>query len=74
MVINKATLDAKDAFHATQIAAWQRGPPNINLLDGITLYNTPTLRALDAMSDITTNGLSIFLSQQRLQRMIHKIN
>ena len=50
--INEATLDAKDTFHATQIAAWQRGPPNINLLDDITLSNTQTLRIPDAMNDI----------------------
>ena len=24
--INDATLDGKNTFHATQIAAWQRGP------------------------------------------------
>ena len=37
--INEATLDAKDTFHATQIAAWQRGPPTFICLM-ILLYLT----------------------------------
>ena len=26
--INEGTLDGKTTFHATQLAAWQRGPPS----------------------------------------------
>ena len=33
--INENTLDGKNSFHATQFAAWQRGPPAGSLLDGI---------------------------------------
>ena len=29
------TMDGKNTFHATQIAAWQRGYDNVSLLDGI---------------------------------------
>ena len=30
--INDSTLDGKDTFHATQVAAWQRGPIEMNVL------------------------------------------
>lgn len=50
--INEATLDGKGTFHATQVAAWQRGPPKVNLLDGIKFSNTGTLHIPDAMNDI----------------------
>ena len=29
------TMDGKNTFHATQIAAWQRGSDNVLLLDGV---------------------------------------
>ena len=35
--INKYTPDGKGTFHATQVAAWQRGPPEVDLLEGINL-------------------------------------
>ncbi len=37
--INKYTLEGKGTFHATQVAAWQRGPPEGDLLEGIDLYS-----------------------------------
>lgn len=50
--INETTLDGKGTFHATQVAAWQRGPPKRNVLEGIKLCNIGTLHIPDAMNDI----------------------
>ena len=52
--INEATLDGKGIFHATQVVAWQRGPPKTNLLEGIKFSNTGTLHIPAAMNDIIT--------------------
>ena len=41
--INDSTLDGKNTFHATQIAAWQRGPPAESGLRDIKPSNTSTL-------------------------------
>ena len=35
--INEASLDGKYSFHATQVAAWQRGPSTNNMLSEIKL-------------------------------------
>ena len=37
--INEHTLDGKQTFHATQIAAWQRGPPRQNIFHGIDMHS-----------------------------------
>ena len=50
--INEATVDGKGTFHATQVAAWQRGPPKSNLLEDIKFSHTGTLHIPDAMNDI----------------------
>lgn len=50
--INEATLDGKGTLHATQVAAWQRGPPKTNVLEGIKFSNTGTLHIPVAMNDI----------------------
>lgn len=50
--INEATLDGKGTLHATQVAAWQRGPHKTNLLEGIKFSNTGTLHIPVAMNDI----------------------
>jgi hypothetical protein len=50
--INEATLDGKGTFHATQVAACQRGLPKTNLLEGIKFSNTGTLHIPVAMNDI----------------------
>jgi hypothetical protein len=41
--INDSTLDGKNTFHATQLAAWQRGPPAESGLRDIKPSNTSTL-------------------------------
>ena len=41
--INDSTLDGKNTFHATQFAAWQRGPPAESGLRDIKPSNTSTL-------------------------------
>ena len=50
--INEYTLDGKGTFHATQVAAWQRGPADSDLLSGIDFSNARTLHIPDAMTDI----------------------
>ena len=35
--INDGTLDGKNTFHATQMAAWQREPAKGNIFDDIEL-------------------------------------
>ena len=51
--INEYTLDGKGTFHATQVTAWQRGPPEGDLLEGIDLYSkSETLNIPKAMTDI----------------------
>ena len=34
--INEGTLDRQNTFHATQYAAWQRGPESVGVLQNIT--------------------------------------
>ena len=50
---NKYTLTGKGTFHATQGAAWQRGPPEGDLLEETDLYSkSETLNIPKAMNDI----------------------
>jgi len=41
--INEYTLDGKGTFHATQVAAWQRGPPEGDIFKGIDISKPETL-------------------------------
>jgi len=41
--INEYTLDGKRTFQATQVVAWQRGPPEGDLLEGINISKIATL-------------------------------
>ena len=41
--INDRTLDRKNTFHATQVAAWQRRPPSKDILNCIKLSTRETL-------------------------------
>ena len=50
--INNRTLDRKNTFHATQVAAWQRGPPSKDTLNCIKLSTRETLNVPDAMNNI----------------------
>ena len=50
--INEYTLDGKGTFHATQVAAWQRGPPEGNLLAGIDISKKETFQIPEAMTDV----------------------
>ena len=50
--INDRTLDGKNTFHATQVAAWQRGPPSKDILNCIKLSTRETLNVPDAMNNI----------------------
>ena len=52
MDINEYTLDGKGTFLATQVAAWQRGPPEGDILIGIDNSNTGTFQIPEAMTDI----------------------
>ena len=49
---NDRTLDRKNTFHATQVAAWQRGPPSKDILNCIKLSTRETLNVPDVMNNI----------------------
>ena len=49
--INEYTLDGKGTFHATQVAAWQRGPAESDLLSGIEFSKARTLHIPDVMTE-----------------------
>ncbi|CAB3991622.1 Hypothetical predicted protein [Paramuricea clavata] len=48
------TLDGKNTFHATQIAAWQRGAENSSLLDGVNPSKKRSLNIPESMDKIET--------------------
>ena len=50
--INDSTLDGKNTFHATQVTAWQRGPPPDDLLKNITPSKLTSLNIPEAMESI----------------------
>ena len=50
--INEYILDGKGTFHATQVAAWQRGPPEEDLLKGINIPKIATLCIPELMTEI----------------------
>ena len=41
--INDSSLDGKNTFHATQMAVWQRGPPEESILDNVKPSDKVTL-------------------------------
>ena len=50
--INDGTLDGKNTFHATQMAAWQRGPAKGKILDDIEPSNSATLQVPEILDKI----------------------
>ena len=52
MDINEYTLDGKGTFHVTQVAAWQRGPPEDDILNGIDISKTGAIQIPEAMTDL----------------------
>jgi len=50
--INETTLDGTGTFYATQVAAWQRGPSETNLLADINVAKIGTLHIPEVMNDI----------------------
>ena len=50
--INDSSLDGKETFYATQVAASQRGPPPCDPLAEITFSKRETLHVPDAMNTI----------------------
>ena len=52
--INEFTLDGKGTFHATQVAAWQRGPPKEDILNGVKIRTSPsTLIIPEGINELT---------------------
>ena len=45
--INEGTLDGQNTFHATQYAAWQRGPESVGILQNIMPTKSTTLKVPD---------------------------
>ena len=50
--INEGTLDGQNTFHATQYAAWQRGPESVDILQNITPTKSTTLKVPDEVDTI----------------------
>ena len=50
--ISDASLDGKNTFHATQFAAWQRGPSSDLLLDDLKPSKNSTLNIPDVMDTL----------------------
>ena len=50
--INEASLDGKNSFHATQSAAWQRGPHPPSQIVNIQMSNSDTLIVPEVLNDI----------------------
>lgn len=50
--INEGTLDGQNTFHATQYAAWQRGPESVDLLESIYPTTETTLKVPEEMNMI----------------------
>ena len=46
------TLDGKNTFHATQIAAWQRGSEDVPFVDGVRPSNKRSLDAPESMDKV----------------------
>ena len=46
------TLDGKNTFHATQIAAWQRESEDVSLLDGVRPSNKRSLNVSKSMDKV----------------------
>ena len=46
------TMDGKNTFHATQIAAWQRGTGNMSLLDGVSPSKKRSLSVPESLDKI----------------------
>lgn len=51
--INDSTLDGKNTFHGTQIAAWQRGPAPDNLLKNLVPSKQSTLTVPKVLETVT---------------------
>ena len=52
IIINEGTLDGQNTFHATQYAAWQRGPESVGILQNITPTKSTTLKVPDEVNTI----------------------
>ena len=52
------TLDGKNTFHATQVAAWQRGQSPKTMLDNFKLSNTKTLAVPEEMEELCPVNIS----------------
>ncbi|CAH3188967.1 unnamed protein product [Porites lobata] len=50
--INEGTLDGQNTFHASQYAAWQRGPESVGILQNITPTKSTTLKVPDEVNTI----------------------
>ncbi|KAL2094651.1 hypothetical protein ACEWY4_009370 [Coilia grayii] len=50
--INEGTLDGQNTFHATQYAAWQRGPISVDPLENVSPTQQVTLKVPEEMNII----------------------
>lgn len=60
------TLDGKNTFHVTQMAAWQRGGQTFSILDGIKLSKNHSLKdpkSLEQLHPVAVNQSSLKFSK-----------
>ena len=64
------TLDGKNTFHATQIAARQRGSENVSLLDGVEPSDKQSLDVPEWMDRVepieVRTSIPVFMSQDNV--------
>ncbi len=56
--INDSTLDGKNTFHATQVAAWQRGPAPDAQLSQLKPWSNVTLKIPEVMEKLIPASIS----------------
>jgi hypothetical protein len=73
--INDSTLDGKNTFHATQVAAWQRGPAPDAQLSQLKPSSNVTLKIPEAMEklipQISTRVNMPSICRVRRDRVVH---
>ena len=64
--INDSSLDGKNSFHATQVAAWQRGPALNMGLQNMTSLKESTTRVPTIMEELIPAGIIAGMTEPKL--------
>ena len=70
--INDASLDGKNSFHATQVAAWQRGPAADMGFKDLTPSKSTTLQVPEVMDELIPAAITEGMIEPRSQQEIQK--